>query len=47
MAVARLQAMGAPIEFARLPNEDHFEYCLVIAELRNVCAWLESVWQHP
>ncbi len=46
-AVARLQAMGAPVEFARLPSGDHFEYRLVIAELRNkVCPWLETVWQH-
>jgi predicted peptidase len=45
-AVARLQAMGAPVEFARLPSGDHFEYRLVIAELRHkVCPWLETVWQ--
>ncbi len=29
-AVVRLQAMGAPVEFARLPRGDHFEYRLVI-----------------
>jgi predicted peptidase len=47
-AVERLHAMGAPVEFARLPSGDHFEYCLVIAELRNkVCPWLKTVWQHP
>ena len=46
-AVARLQAMGAPVEFARLPSGDHFEYRLVIAELRNVCSWLKTVWQQP
>ncbi len=47
-AVARLHAMGAPVAFARLPSGDHFEYRLVIAELRNkVCPWLETVWQHP
>ncbi len=47
-AVARLHALGAPVEFARLPSGDHFEYRLVIAELRNkVCPWLETVWQHP
>ena len=46
-AVACLQAMGAPVEFARLPSGDHFEYRPVIAELRNVCPWLETVWQHP
>ena len=46
-AVERLQAMRAPVEFARLPSGDHFDYRLVIAELRNVCAWLETVWQHP
>jgi predicted peptidase len=34
-AVARLQAMRAPVEFARLPSGDHFEYRLVIATLRN------------
>jgi predicted peptidase len=45
-AVALLHAMGAPVEFARLPSGDHFEYRLVIAELRNVCPWLEIVWQH-
>ena len=45
-AVERLHAMGAPVEFARLPSGDHFEYRLVIAELRNkVCPWLETVWQ--
>jgi predicted peptidase len=46
-AVERLQAMRAPVEFARLPSGDHFDYRLVIAELRNVCIWLETVWQHP
>jgi predicted peptidase len=46
-AVERLQAIGAPVEFARLPSGDHFEYRLVIAELRTkVCPWLETVWQH-
>ena len=44
-AVERLQAMGAPVEFARLPSGDRFEYRLVIAELRHVCPWLETVWQ--
>ena len=46
-AVERLQAMRAPVEFARLPSGDHFDYRLVIAELRNVCTWLETVWQQP
>jgi dienelactone hydrolase len=47
-AVARLHAMGAPVAFARLPSGDHFNYRLVIAELRTkVCPWLETVWQHP
>ena len=47
-AVERLHAMRAPVEFARLPSGDHFEYRLVIAELRTkVCPWLETVWQHP
>jgi dienelactone hydrolase len=47
-AVERLQAMRAPVQFARLPSGDHFEYRLVIAELRNkVCPWLETVWQQP
>jgi predicted peptidase len=47
-AVARLHAMGAPVAFARLPSGDHFDYRLVIAELRTkVCPWLETVWQHP
>ena len=46
-AVERLQAMRAPVEFARLPSGDHFEYRLVIAELRKVCTWLETVWQQP
>jgi dipeptidyl aminopeptidase/acylaminoacyl peptidase len=47
-AVERLHAMRAPVEFARLPSGDHFEYPLVIAELRTkVCPWLETVWQHP
>ena len=31
-AVVRLQAMGAPVAFARLPSWDHFDYRLVIAE---------------
>ena len=46
-AVERLHAMGAPVEFARLPSGDHFDYRGVIAELRHVCTWLETVWQHP
>jgi dipeptidyl aminopeptidase/acylaminoacyl peptidase len=47
-AVERLQAMRAPVQFARLPSGDHFDYRLVIAELRTkVCPWLETVWQHP
>jgi len=47
-AVERLQAMCAPVQFARLPSGDHFDYRLVIAELRTkVCPWLETVWQHP
>ena len=47
-AVVRLQAMGAPVAFARLPSGDHFDYRLVIAALRTkVCPWLETVWQHP
>jgi hypothetical protein len=46
-AVERLQAMGAPVEFAILPSGDHFDYRLVIAELRKVCTWLETVWQQP
>jgi dipeptidyl aminopeptidase/acylaminoacyl peptidase len=46
-AVERLQAMRTPVEFARLPSGDHFDYRLVIAELRHVCSWLETVWQHP
>ena len=43
-AVERLQAMGAPVEFARLSSGDHFDYRLVIAELHNVCSWQETVW---
>ena len=46
-AVARLQSMGAPVEFAILPSGDHFDYRLVIAELRKACTWLETVWQRP
>ena len=47
-AVERLQAMRAPVQFARLPSGDHFDYRLVIAELRTkVCPWLKTVWQHP
>jgi predicted esterase len=46
-AVARLQSMGAPVEFAILPSGDHFDYRLVIVELRKACAWLETVWQRP
>src|SRR5262249_42285246 len=45
-AVECLQAMSAPVAFARLPSGDHFEYRPVIAELRHkVCPWLETVWQ--
>jgi len=40
-------AMRAPGECARLPSGDHCDNRLVIAELRNVCSWLETVWQHP
>ena len=46
-AVARLQAMGAPVQFTALPTGDHFDYDLVIAELRKAAAWLEEVWQRP
>jgi dienelactone hydrolase len=47
-AVERLQALRAPVTFARLPSGDHFDYHLVIAELRTkVCPWLETVWQQP
>ena len=47
-AVEQLHAMDAPVEFAHLPSGDHFDYRLVIAELRTkVCPWLETVWQHP
>jgi predicted peptidase len=47
-AVERLQAMRAPVTFARLLSGGHFDYHLVIAELRTkVCPWLETVWQHP
>jgi len=46
-AVEQLHAMGAPVEFTRLPSGDHYAYRLVIAELRTkVCPWLETVWQH-
>jgi predicted peptidase len=44
-AVTRLQAMGAPVEFAVLPTGDHFDYRLVIVELRKAARWLEKVWQ--
>lgn len=45
-AVARLQALGAPMTFAELPAGDHFDYRLVIAELRDrVVPWLEYRWQ--
>lgn len=46
-AVERLQAMHAPVTFARLPSGDHYDYRPVIAELHNVCPWLETVWQRP
>ncbi|GIX49042.1 MAG: hypothetical protein KatS3mg131_3253 [Candidatus Tectimicrobiota bacterium] len=46
-AVAALQAMGAPVHFAVLPRGDHFDYRLVIAELRRVAAWLEALWRRP
>jgi len=47
-AVEQLHAMGAPVAFARLPGGDHFEYRLVIVELRTkVCPWLKTVWQRP
>ena len=43
-AVHKLQARGAPVNFAVLPSGDHFSYGLVIAELHKVAAWLEQLW---
>lgn len=45
-AVAQLRTWEAPVTFATLPTGDHFDYRLVLAELRErVVPWLERLWQ--
>ena len=43
-AVAQLRQWGAPVEFAALREGDHFDYRLVVAELKQVARWLEQLW---
>jgi predicted peptidase len=44
-AVKRLRELGAPVQFAALPEGDHFDYRLVIIELQqNVADWLTHLW---
>jgi predicted peptidase len=45
-AVKRLRELGAPVQFAALPQGDHFDYRLVITELQqNVADWLTHLWE--
>ncbi len=43
-AVQQLRDMSAPVEFAALPEGDHFDYRLVVAALDDVASWLEQIW---
>jgi predicted peptidase len=43
-AVQQLRDRGAPVEFTALPEGDHFDYRLVVAELEKVASWLEQMW---
>lgn len=45
-AVKRLRELGAPVQFAALPEGDHFDYRLVIVELQqHVADWLQQIWE--
>ena len=46
-AVARLQSLGAPVQFAALAEGDHFDYRPVTAELRKAADWLKAIWAQP
>jgi predicted peptidase len=44
-AVQQLREMGAPVMFTALPEGDHFDYRLVVAELEErVAPWLSQLW---
>jgi predicted peptidase len=43
-AVQQLRDLGAPVTFTALPEGDHFDYRLVVAELDEVATWLEQIW---
>jgi dipeptidyl aminopeptidase/acylaminoacyl peptidase len=45
-AVKRLQELGAPVQFAALPQGDHFDYRRVLAALQpHVAGWLTHLWE--
>lgn len=46
-AVQHLHDMRAPVTFAALPEGDHFDYRLVVAELETVGSWLARIWHTP
>ncbi|PON16375.1 hypothetical protein C2W62_18820 [Candidatus Entotheonella serta] len=46
-AVQQLRDMGAPVMFTALPEGDHFDYRLVVAELDEVATWLKAIWSNP
>jgi hypothetical protein len=46
-AVQYLRDMHAPVKFAVLPEGDHFDYRLVVAELEAAAAWLAQIWSTP
>ncbi len=45
-AVQMLRDMEAPVRFTILPQGDHFDYRLVVAELDEVATWLEAIWSN-
>ena len=46
-AVQHLRDMRAPVTFAALPEGNHFDYRLVVAELEAVGSWLARIWHTP
>jgi predicted peptidase len=46
-AVQQLRDLHAPVQFAVLPEGDHFDYRLVVAELETAASWLEQIWSTP
>ena len=45
-AVQQLREAGTPVTFTALPEGDHFDYRLVVAELEaNVSSWLSDIWR--